>query len=378
MVTRSLTADHSVKHIVDYAHIRIPRINPEHPRNQLGNPCHGSVHWAPLMSCWWTFMAVGGLMAVLFYFSWSALLVFLALTALTLLGGHSLGMHRRLIHGSYQCPIWLEYSLVYLGVLVGLAGPIGMIRTHDTRDWAQRHPECHSYFAHRAPWWRDFYWQIHCKISLVNPPYIEIENSVEGKAFYQWLERTWMLQQLPLALLLWVLGGIEWVLWGICLRVSVSIFGHWLIGYWAHRDTQQMTKPQTIKQETTKQETTKQDFLADDNQDGNQLVATETTSRLAELDWLVSTAGVQGYNIRFCGLITMGECWHNNHHAFPESAKLGLQAGQTDPGWWVLLLLQRLGLAWNIKQCQDLPVRSELVPIEAIEAIKATKVVKAN
>ena len=53
--------------------------------------------------------------------------------------------------------------------------------------------------------------------------------------------------------------------------------------------------------------------------------------------WHIEGAGVQGYNVPYCGLITMGEAWHNNHHAFPGSARLGLRDGETDPGWWVLL-----------------------------------------
>ena len=46
---------------------------------------------------------------------------------------------------------------------------------------------------------------------------------------------------------------------------------------------------------------------------------------------------MQGYNVPFAALLTMGESWHNNHHAFPGSARLGLRAGEWDPGWWVLL-----------------------------------------
>jgi stearoyl-CoA desaturase (delta-9 desaturase) len=57
----------------------------------------------------------------------------------------------------------------------------------------------------------------------------------------------------------------------------------------------------------------------------------------------------------------MGEAWHNNHHAFPSSARLGIRPGEIDPGWWVLMAMQRLGLAWNIKTPEMLPPRPNLV-----------------
>jgi len=56
----------------------------------------------------------------------------------------------------------------------------------------------------------------------------------------------------------------------------------------------------------------------------------------------------------------MGESWHNNHHAFPGSARLGLYEKQSDPGWWVLNRLMNIGLVWNVKLPQDLEYRPEL------------------
>jgi stearoyl-CoA desaturase (delta-9 desaturase) len=47
---------------------------------------------------------------------------------------------------------------------------------------------------------------------------------------------------------------------------------------------------------------------------------------------------------------TFGESWHNNHHAFQNSAKFGLQWWQIDIGYWVILTLQRLGLVWDVNQ----------------------------
>jgi stearoyl-CoA desaturase (delta-9 desaturase) len=57
----------------------------------------------------------------------------------------------------------------------------------------------------------------------------------------------------------------------------------------------------------------------------------------------------------------MGECWHNNHHAFPGSAKLGIYPGEWDPGWWTLRAMQGLGLVSALRLPQDLPARPELI-----------------
>lgn len=279
----------------------------------------GKVVWAPGKSLWISGMYFGGVAGGALTFSWDALLLFLITTGLTILGGHSLGMHRRLIHNSYECHLWLEYLLVYLGVLVGMAGPFGMIRTHDMRDWAQRQRQCHDYFGHRSSFLKDWFWQLHCSIKLEYEPVFRPEPRIARDRFYLFLEKTWMWQQLPWAMILFYFGGISWVCWGICMRVATINTGHWLIGYFAHNEGQRY--------------------------------------------WHVEGASVQGYNIPFCGLITMGECWHNNHHAFPGSAKLGLYSNQLDPGWFTLRALERLGLVWSIKLPADLPARSELKAI---------------
>jgi stearoyl-CoA desaturase (delta-9 desaturase) len=75
----------------------------------------------------------------------------------------------------------------------------------------------------------------------------------------------------------------------------------------------------------------------------------------------VHGAAVQGRNVRFTSLLTMGECWHNNHHAFPGSARLGLLPGEWDPGWWALCMLRRLGLVWSLRLPGDLAARPEVV-----------------
>ena len=48
-------------------------------------------------------------------------------------------------------------------------------------------------------------------------------------------------------------------------------------------------------------------------------------------------------------LLVFGEGWHNNHHAFPASARHGLQRRQIDVSWLVIRGLEKLRLVWNVK-----------------------------
>jgi sn-1 stearoyl-lipid 9-desaturase len=72
------------------------------------DPVHGRVAWSPSTSLWNGGMAAVALVAGPLAFSPAAFAIFLAMTGITLLLGHSVGYHRRLIHGSFQCPLWLE------------------------------------------------------------------------------------------------------------------------------------------------------------------------------------------------------------------------------------------------------------------------------
>lgn len=281
----------------------------------------GDVIWVPAKSLWTASLTLIALFLGPLTFTWDAFLLFLATCAVTLCAGHSVGMHRLLIHRSFVAPVWLERLLVYLGTLVGMAGPFGMIAAHDIRDWAQRQRQCHDLYAHRRPFFVDAWWQMHCAVKLDQPPQFVVEPETRNDPFYRFLELTWMLQQLPWAILFFALGGLPWLVWGIAVRISVSLTGHWLIGHLAHRRGHQ--------------------------------------------GWAVDGVAVQGYNIKYVGLLTFGECWHGNHHAFPGSARLGVEHGQTDPGWWLISILKWLGLAREVKQPEDLVPREGLRRMES-------------
>ncbi|MEM9320320.1 MAG: acyl-CoA desaturase [Pseudomonadota bacterium] len=281
----------------------------------------GRIVWAPAKSLWLTAHGFGGIAALIWYPSWGGFAAFLALAAVTLCAGHSVGMHRLLIHRSFAAPLWIERALVWLGTLVGMAGPMGMMRAHDMRDWHQRQSICPPHPSHGAGAWRDAWWQLHCEFRLTNPPSFVVEPQVARDPFYRWLEATWMLQQVPIALILFALGGISLVLWGVSFRIAVSLIGHWAVGHAAHKGGHQ--------------------------------------------GWTVEGLPVQGYNLRGLGFVTFGESFHGNHHAFPHSAQLGVEHGQVDPGYWLISALEWLGLAADLKGPDSEKPRDGLVRVDA-------------
>ena len=58
-------------------------------------------------------------------------------------------------------------------------------------------------------------------------------------------------------------------------------------------------------------------------------------------------------NLAWLALPTLGEAWHNNHHAFPTSASHGMGHWQLDPSAAVIWTLEHAGLAWDVVRISD-------------------------
>jgi len=286
--------------------------------------CNGEVKLDPIKVMW-----TGGMMLAFLWLAPSnknvvSICLGLGLTYITLLFGHSVGMHRMLIHRSFKTQKWLRNLLLYLGTLVGIGGPSAVIKTHDTRDWAQRAENCHDFFSHRRGYLRDISWQLFYKFEFENPPELVIEPELRNDPFIKHIDCFWRVHQIGFAVVLFLIGGLPFVVWGICFRVVISIIGHWTVTYICHNP--------------------------------------------GPGRWDVITNGVQASNLGLPawinGLLTHGECWHNNHHAFPESARIGLDAGQVDPAAWVIEKLERCGLVYDVgmprKVISDLRPRAPL------------------
>jgi len=278
-------------------------------------PVKGHVKLDLAKTIWMSVMIMGTLAAP-FYASVSAVLLFFILTYFTLLLGHSVGMHRMMIHRTFKTSKALKRSLIFIGVMVGMGGPLSIIKIHDMRDWAQRQPEAHDFFSHRRGYFQDLIWQLFYRFEFHRPPKIMIEDDLISDPFITFFERHWRVLQGVFALTLFVAGGLPWVLWGVCFRVFISIAGHWTITYICHNP--------------------------------------------GPGRWDVKGAGVQAADLKWAGFLSHGECWHNNHHAFPESAKIGLEDGQIDPAWWVIRQLEKFGLAHDIGRPRGLAEQEDL------------------
>ncbi|MGI9305599.1 MAG: acyl-CoA desaturase, partial [Gammaproteobacteria bacterium] len=163
-------------------------------------------------------------------------------------------------------------------------------------------------------------------LKLDHPPRFDPGPGIGDDWFYVMLQKTWMLQQVPVAVILYLAGGTPWLVWGVLVRVMVGVHMHWLVGYFCHS-----VGPQ---------------------------------------DWIVDDGAVQAHNVPWAAIPSMGESWHNNHHAFPASCRHGLYPGQIDLGFRFVQLLQILGLAWGIQTPDTLPPRPGITPLS--EAAKKT------
>ncbi|NJM59620.1 MAG: acyl-CoA desaturase [Oscillatoriales cyanobacterium RU_3_3] len=236
------------------------------------------------------------------FFSWSALGVTIFLHWLFGSIGICLGYHRLLTHRSLQVPKLLEYAIATIGALALQGGPIFWVAGHRQHHLYTEDKNKDPYSARRGFWWSHMMWIFYpqkqffdCKI------YQQYAPDLAKDPFYRWLNRYFLLLQIPLGIFLYFLGGWSFVIYGVFLRAVLLWHSTWLINSATH-----MTGYRT--------------FNSQDN------------SR----------------NLWWAAILTYGEGWHNNHHAYPNVAKAGWKWWEIDMTWWAIQVLQALGLARKI------------------------------
>jgi fatty-acid desaturase len=244
------------------------------------------------------------------FFHWSVLIVLGVLMYVTGGIGIALGFHRTLTHRSVALWKPLEYAVAICGCLALQGSPIEWVATHRTHH-AHSDREGDPHDANAGFRWSHFLWMV-----LPNPSVLSAAEKARYGAdlmadpFYRFLDRYHVVFTLALALVLFALGGLPWVIWGIFVRLAVVYQFTWLVNSAAH----------TIGYRS---------FRTDD----------------------------RSTNCWWVALLGWGEGWHNNHHAFPFSVRHGLRWYEFDVTWLTVRLLAWLRLASDLKLPSDAMMR---------------------
>jgi sn-2 palmitoyl-lipid 9-desaturase len=236
------------------------------------------------------------------FFSWSALGITLVLHWLFGSIGICLGYHRLLTHRSLQVPKWLEYVLTTIGALALQGGPIFWVAGHRQHHLHTEDADKDPYAASRGFWWSHIMWILCPQDDFFDrQKYQKYAPDLAREPYYQWLDRYFSLLQLPLALILYTLGGWSFVIYGVVLRAVLLWHTTWLIN--------------------------------------------SATHMIGERRFEVNDGS---RNLWWAALLTYGEGWHNNHHAYPNVAKAGWRWWELDVTWWAIRGMEAVGLAKRV------------------------------
>ena len=233
-------------------------------------------------------------------FSWSAVALMLLLHWVTGGLGITLGWHRLLTHRSFQTPRWLEYFFAFCGALAcegGVIEWVGLHRNHHM--YSDQERDQHN--SNRGFWWSHMGWMMHYV-----PAKDEVQRltkDINQDPFYRFLDKYFLPIQIVFGVILYAIGGWSFVVWGIFGRLVLVYHCTWFVNSATHKFGYRTH----------------------------------------------AESGDRSTNCWWVALLTYGEGWHNNHHAFPHSARHGLRWWEIDTTWIMISLLRTLGLAKKVR-----------------------------
>jgi len=243
---------------------------------------------------------------LLFTFSWQNLAALLIGNWIVGSLGVGLGWHRLLTHRGFKAPKWLEYTLSTLATMSIQDSPDKWVATHRMHHaFVETDKDPHS--TNKGFWWAQIGWivwgtaQDHDKATLKK--YVPDLVKDRGHAL---ISRFYYVPIIVSAAILFAIGGWTMVVWGVFGRVVVGWHTTWFVNSLSHIFGQ---RPFETKDSSTN-------------------------------NWFVA-------------ILTFGEGWHNNHHAFPTSARHGLKWYQFDMNWIAICVFEKLGWARDIRVYQE-------------------------
>jgi stearoyl-CoA desaturase (delta-9 desaturase) len=243
-----------------------------------------------------------GALAALFFFTWKAFCLAVVLWWISGSLGIGMGYHRLLTHRGYKTPKWVEYFLTVCAVLTLEGGPIFWVATHRMHHRFSDH-EGDPHSPLDGKWWSHMGWILMGKSLHHDTTTLSryVPDLTKDK-FHVWITKYNYLPLIVLAVIVLVVGGLPFLLWGIFLRTAFGLHATWLVNSATH---------------------------------------SWGSRRFVTRD--------QSTNSWWVALLTWGEGWHNNHHAHPVSARHGLKWYEVDFNWYGIWTLKKLGLANQIQ-----------------------------
>jgi stearoyl-CoA desaturase (delta-9 desaturase) len=280
------------------------------------------VDWG--IAFWIGLLHVGACFAF-FTFTWQALVLTVILGWATGGLGICLGYHRLLTHSSFRTYKPVKWFFAWLG---GLAGEGSAVH------WVANHRKHHAMSDHvgdphspvDGPWWSHMFWFMP---KMVGKEYREYNSrwapDLARDKMLVFLDRTFILWHIAMTAAVWGLGywiggtSMAWsfVVWGMFVRLIYVLHSTWFVNsathLWGYRNY-------------------------------------ETSDHSTNLWWVA--------------LMTYGEGWHNNHHAYPRMARHGHKWWEIDVTFMTIRMLQAVGLAWDVVDDQHIR-RSHLHTVQS-------------
>jgi stearoyl-CoA desaturase (delta-9 desaturase) len=278
-------------------------------------PASAGIAWPPLI--WIAALHVGALLAfVPGHFTWPALAVCLFLHWFS--GGIGICMtyHRLLTHRSFATrPKALEYVLTAVGCTASEGGAVGWVADH-RKHHAHSDDDEDVHSPNRGFGWAHMFWWMTPDITALHTPeyYRKWAPDLYADPVHRWLDRFHIVFAVGMLAALYAIGGMPWLVWGGFVRSVLVLHTTWLVNsathIWGYRTH-------------------------------------ETRDSSTNLWWVA--------------LLTYGEGWHNNHHAFQTSARHGIRWWELDTTYLAIRLLSWVGLACAIKMPKVTPTSDRKV-----------------
>ena len=233
----------------------------------------------------------------MFGWSWRGLALAAGLYAVRMFA-LMVGVHRGLAHRAFQANRLVRFALAAIATSAAQRGPLwwaAIHRLHHRRADRAGDPHAHG----DGLWWAHAGWFL---VDTYDATRLDLVPDLATARELRWLDRHFMLPPLVLVAALAIAGGAPAVVWGFAVSTvalwhatsTLTSLSHWF---------------------------------------GMRRFATRDGSR----------------NNPVIALITFGEGWHNNHHRYCSSARLGVAWWELDVGYLGLRVLAALGLVWDVR-----------------------------